>query len=104
MNAPDSLPPDPRSLSASTLSRLRSVIEQRAADPKGQDGALREALRAAAEEARELALRPEELIIALKTLLDDLTLARPGWDPLDQLHFREWVVTTSIRAYYGRFD
>ena len=105
MNAPDSLPPpEPRTLSASTLARLRTVIGQRTADPSVRDGELRDALRAAAEEARESALRPEELIIALKALLQELTIARPGWNEIDQLHFREWLVTTSIRAYYGRFD
>lgn len=105
MNAPDSLPPpEPRSLSPSTLARLRTVIEQRATDPRGQDGELRDALLAAAEEARERSLRPEELIIALKSLLEDISLAQPGWSGHDQHQFREWLVTTSIRAYYGRFD
>jgi hypothetical protein len=105
MNAPDSLPPpEPRSLSASTLARLRTVIEQRTTDPRATDGELRDVLRAAAEEARERSLRPEELIIALKTVLEDLGARRPGWSAIDQLHFREWLVTTGIRAYYGRFD
>jgi hypothetical protein len=105
MNAPDSLPPpESRTLSTSTLARLRTIIEQRAAAPGRQDGELRDALLAAAEEARERALRPEELIIALKTLLQDLSIARPDWSDIDLLHFREWLVTTSIRAYYGRFD
>jgi hypothetical protein len=105
MNAPDSLrPPEPRTLSPSTLARLRSVIAQRAIGPTGPDGELRDALHAAADEARERTLRPEELIIALKTLLEDISNDRPGWNSTDQLRFREWLVTTAIRAYYGRID
>jgi hypothetical protein len=105
MNAPDSLPPpEPRTLSAPTLARLRAVMSARARDPQGADGELRDVLRAAADEAHERALRPEELIIAVKTLLEDVGNDRPGWNTTEQLHFREWLVTTAIRAYYGRVD
>jgi hypothetical protein len=105
MNAPDSLPPpEPRTLSASTLARLRAVLTLHASDPRGPDGELRDALRAAADEARERTLRPEELIIALKTLLEDISNDRPQWNATEHLRFREWLVTTAIRAYYGRVD
>lgn len=105
MNAPDSLPPpEPRTLSAPTLSRLRAVMALHASDPRAPDGELRDALRAAADEARERALRPEELIIALKALLEDIGNDRPRWNATEQLRFREWLVTTAIRAYYGRVD
>jgi hypothetical protein len=103
MNAPDSLPPrEPRPLSDAILARLRAALEGRLAGPAGPDGELRDALLAAAAEARQRSLRAEELIVVLKTVLEDLTANRAGLKTSDEIKLREWLVTTSIRAYYGR--
>ena len=103
MNAPDSLPPpEPRSLSDAILARLRAALADRINRPAEPDDALRETLLIAATEARERALRAEELIVALKMILAELTEHRTGVKASDEVRLREWLVTTSIRAYYGR--
>ena len=98
MNAPNPLMPESRSLSEPTLEQLRRAIQERRQSPAIGDTALQEALQAVAAEARERSLRPEELIVALKQLMDDPRPPRPGSG--DERHLREWIVTTCIRAYF----
>lgn len=98
MNAPNPLMPESRSLSEPTLEQLRRAIQERRQSPAIGDTALQEALHAVAAEARERSLRPEELIVALKNVMDDPRPARSGSS--DERHLREWIVTTCIRAYF----
>ena len=70
--------PESRSLSEPTLEQLRRAIEDRRKSPAIGDTPLQEALLAVAAEARERSLRPEELIVALKQVMDEPRSARAG--------------------------
>lgn len=98
MNAPNPLMPESRPLSEATLEQLRRAIQSRRTDPAGGDDSLEAALRAVAGEARERSLRPEELIVALKHVMDEARTPRSSAG--EERSLREWVVTTCIRAYY----
>lgn len=98
MNAPNPLTPDPRPLSAHTVEQLRQAIRDRRQSPAVGDDALRRALEAVAAEARQRALRPEELIVTLKQVIDDAPGARLS--SADDRRLREWIVSTCIRAYF----
>ena len=98
MNAPNPLMPESRPLSEPTLEQLRKAIRDRRQSPATGDEAVRVALRAVAAEARDRSLRPEELIVALKQVLDEPRNPKPSSTEDRQL--REWVVTTCIEAYF----
>jgi hypothetical protein len=98
MNAPNPLMPEPRPLSDSTLEQLRRALHERRQSQGGSDAALHQALKAIAAEARERSLRPEELIVALKQVMDEAPGSRGGSS--EERRLREWVVTTCIRAYF----
>jgi len=98
MNAPNPLMPESRPLSEATLEQLRTALKDRRQSPAMGNEALQAALEVVAAEARERALRPEELIVTLKQLMDDPRTARSTSSEDRQL--REWVVTTCIRAYF----
>ena len=90
--------PDPRPLNESTLEQVRRAIQDRRQVPTAGDGALRAALAVVAGEARERAIRPEELIVTLKQLIDELPGSRSSSG--EERRLREWIVTTCIRAYF----
>lgn len=99
MNAPNPLMPESRSLSEQTLAQLRKAIQaQRLAPTAESNGELQTALVTVAGEARSNALRPEELIVMLKSIMDETA---PGRAPsAEDRRMREWIVTTCIRAYF----
>jgi len=98
MNAPNPLMPESRPLSEPTLEQLRKAIQDRRQSAAAGDEAVRVALRAVAAEARERSLRPEELIVALKQVLDESRNPKPN--SIEDRQLREWVVTTCIQAYF----
>lgn len=98
MNAPNPLMPEPRPLSEPTLEQLRKAIQARRQSPAVGDEALHLALRAVAAEAHERSLRPEELIVTLKQVMDEARTPRSSSS--EERHLREWVVTTCIQAYF----
>jgi hypothetical protein len=98
MNAPNPLMPESRPLSEATLEQLRRAIQDRRQSPAIGDEPLQTALQVVASEARERALRPEELIVTLKQLMDEPRSAKSSSSEDRQL--REWIVTTCIRAYF----
>jgi hypothetical protein len=98
MNAPNPLMPEPRPLSESTLEQLRRAFQERRQSPAVGDSALQAALQVLAAEARARSLRPEELIVTLKRLIDEASGSRSGSG--DERRLREWIVTTCIRAYF----
>ena len=98
MNAPNPLMPESRPLSESTLEQLRKAIHARRQSPAAGDEALYLALRAVATEARQHSLRPEELIVALKRVMDEH--GSPKASSPDERRLREWVVTTCIEVYF----
>ncbi|MGQ0714756.1 MAG: hypothetical protein ACT4PJ_13655 [Gemmatimonadaceae bacterium] len=89
--------PEPRPLSASTVEHLRKAIQDRRQNPAGDD-ALQSALQLVASEARERALRPEELLVVLKQIIDESAAARGS--SAEDRRLREWIVTACIRAYF----
>jgi hypothetical protein len=98
MNAPNPLMPESRPLSESTLEQLRRAIQERRQSPATGDNALHAALQVVATEAREHSLRPEELIVALKQVMDEAPGSRSGAS--EDRRLREWMVTTCIRVYF----
>jgi hypothetical protein len=90
--------PESRPLSEATLEQLRRAIQDRRQSPAIGDEPLQTALQVVASEARERALRPEELIVTLKQLMDEPRSAKSSSSEDRQL--REWIVTTCIRAYF----
>lgn len=100
--APDSrYLPEPRSLSDETLAVLREAVGghlQHASDP---DCGLERAVAAVVREARERAMRPEELIVAFKSLYSSLPEPSTAAARAEQVRLREHLVTACIRAYYG---
>jgi hypothetical protein len=98
MNAPNPLMPEPRPLSESTLEQLRRALQERRRSPAAGEAALQTALQTVATEARERSLRPEELIVALKHVLDESPGNRAASG--EDRRLREWIVTTCIRAYF----
>ena len=59
---------------------------------------MRAALAVVAQEARQRTIRPEELIVTLKQLIDDLPGTRSS--SVEERRLREWIVTTCIHAYF----
>ena len=101
MNAPDSsATPEPRVLSEPRVARLREAIVLRLREPSGPDDDLRAVLQEVADEARSNSLRPETLIVALKSVMADIEPGRTGRNPDEQRRLHEWIVTTCIRAYF----
>jgi hypothetical protein len=98
MNAPNPLMPESRPLSEATLEQVRRAIQERRQSPAAGDSALQVALQVVATEARERSLRPEELIVALKQVIDEAPGSRSGAG--EDRRLREWIVTTCIRAYF----
>src|SRR5688500_10835885 len=98
MNAPNPLMPESRPLSEATLEQLRRAIESRRPARGAGHDALQAAGQTVAAQARERALRPEELIVTRRQVMHEPRNGRSGTTEERQL--REWVVTTCIRAYY----
>ena len=89
-------------LSEPQIVRLRHAISARLRDPSTPDGELRSALDEVAVEARARSIRPEELIVALKTVLAEAASGRFPPSPEEQRRVQEWLVTTCIQAYFGK--
>lgn len=103
------MPEDARVLSAPLTSRLREAI---AARWRAREGAevdlatrtLAAALAAAAAEARDRSLHPEELVLAIKAVegavAAEVAASRAELTPGDRRGLRAWLVTVCIRAYF----
>ena len=89
-------------LSEPQLTRLRDAIVTRLRDPSATDDDLRSVLHDVAAEARTRSLRPEELIVSLKTVLAQVGSVRFPSAPEEQRRLQEWLVTTCIHAYFSK--
>jgi hypothetical protein len=99
-------PEHARVLSAALAQRLRDAIGERWRASDGQEldramAALAAALTDAATEARERALHPEELILAIKALERDVPSAGGDVGQTERQTLRAWLVTACIRAYFS---
>ena len=90
-----------RSLSPEVASQLRASLTARWTEPDSFDAALGSALAAAAEEARSRGLRPEELLLALKAIEEDVALTLDVADTQDRDRFRIWLVGACMRAFFA---
>lgn len=94
--------PEPRALSEETLDALREAVLRLWLHPTISDEALGTAIARTVDEARERALRAEEVIVAFKSLLTELPELNAPARRLEAVRFRERLVTQCIKAYYGR--
>ncbi len=94
--------PESRPLSDATLGALREAVLHLWTTPASAVDPLPAALARMVAEARERALRAEEVIVAFKGLLATLTELNASERRLEAVHFRERLVTECIRAYYTR--
>lgn len=109
-----STPPESRTLSETTRTALGEAVvavwmdpaRLRPADDTTAAAALHVALAPAlatmVQEARDRALRAEEVIVAFKDLLSTLPELNNPDRRLEAIHFREQLITECIRAYYAR--
>ncbi|HEY2854344.1 MAG TPA: hypothetical protein VGJ18_15925 [Gemmatimonadaceae bacterium] len=89
-----------RSLSAEVTRQLHSSLTARWVDPAGGEHALNGALAAAADDARTRGLRPEELLLALKAIEEEVATALDVIDTQDRDRFRTWLVGACMRAFF----
>lgn len=106
--------PEPRPISDPVRALLADAVlrawEEPARWQRGADGgatsdvgaALAAALGRVVAEARERALRAEEVVVAFKALLASLPELNVPERRLEAVHFRERLITECIRAYYRR--
>ena len=92
--------PHPRALSAQTTEALRTGVACHLARDADGEAKLGHAVAAVVAEARERAMRPEELILAFKNLYDALPEPRSAVARAEQMHLRERLVSACIRAYF----
>ena len=102
MNASDSRSdrPNGSALSPGSATLLRRAVTSRLHDRSDSERELRDALHVVAAEARERGLRPEELVVALKSLFDATSSEVSPHGADESRRLREWIVATCIRAYY----
>ena len=98
--------PEPRAFTAETHALLQAAVcalwTADAADARDEAGhLLATALARAVAEARERALRAEEVLVTFKALLDDLPGADQPARRFAAVRFREQLVTRCIQAYYA---
>ena len=98
-------PPPPRGLNPHTAEALRAAIADGWRAGQDAEHRLSEVLRHTAHEAHEQGLRPEELIVALKRVEEEV-MGQPGalraTDVDARRRFREWMVSACVKAYFGK--
>lgn len=92
--------PHPRALSAETTAALRAAVVSHLQRRSDGEAKLGKAVTAVVAEARERAMRPEELILAFKNLYDALPEPTSAVARAEQMQLRERLVTACIRAYF----
>jgi hypothetical protein len=90
-----------RSLTRDVATQLRSALTARWTQPSGFDAVLGIALSAAADDARARGLRPEELLLALKAIEQDVAMTLDVEDTQDRDRFRIWLVGACMRAFFS---
>ena len=97
-------PDPPAALAPETLASLRGAFAARLRAEPVDEAVLTDVLRAAAAEAIVAGVRPEQLLVLLKRIVDEIErvegrAVRLSLD--ERRRLRESVVTTSLRAYFG---
>lgn len=89
-----------RMLSADVAERLHAAIVARWQDV-ADDDALTAALSEAAQDARQRSLLPEELLLALKAIEEEVGDKLRAVDADDRDRFRHWLVGACMRAFFN---
>jgi hypothetical protein len=92
---------DSRKLSPEIAAQLRATLTARWTEPESYDRPLTAALMAAAQDAHARGLRPEELLLALKGIEEDVALSLEVQDTQDRDRFRIWLVGACMRAFFA---
>jgi hypothetical protein len=100
MMAYDSSQPPPSQLDGATLDALRAALSQYLVDETTADG-VRDVLIHLATEAREKAILPEHLLIALKDVWSALPGVRNMPETAEQVRLLQRVVTMCIKEYFS---
>jgi AMMECR1 domain-containing protein len=90
-----------RSLSPDVAARLRSALGAHWAQAEGYEAELRAALQVAAQDARARGMRPEELLLAMKAVEEDVAVTLEVEDTQDRDRFRIWLVGVCMRAFFA---
>ena len=69
--------------------------------PEMQDAILATALKAAAEDAHSRGLLPEELLLALKAVEEEVAVLLDVENTQDRDRFRIWLVGACMRAFFA---
>jgi hypothetical protein len=88
-------------LSDQTVAELRQAVLLLWTAPESIDGRLGSAMDTLVREARERALRAEDVLIEVKGLLAGLPELDAPDRRMESARFREQLVTRCIKAYYG---
>jgi hypothetical protein len=92
---------DNRSLSPDVAARLRSALTAHWAREEGDVAELSTAITSAAQDARALGMRPEELLLALKAIEEEVAKTLGVLDTHDRDRFRIWLVGACMRAFFA---
>jgi hypothetical protein len=92
---------DNRTLSSEVAQTLREALATRWKEPQSYERGLTSALAAAAQEARGRGMRPEELLLALKAIEEDVAETLRVTDTQDRDRFRFWLVGACMRAFFS---
>ena len=95
---------DNRMLSPDVAQQLRESLAARWTDPNGYEDVLATALAAAAQDAHVRGMRPEELLLALKAIEQDVAETLRVTDTQDRDRFRFWLVGACMRAFFDDSD
>ena len=91
-----------RSLSAEIATQLRAALAARWTDRNASfEAGLGAALAAAADDARSRGLRPEELLLALKAIEEEVVETLDVANTQDHDRFRIWLVGECMRAFFA---
>ena len=90
-----------RLLSADVAEQLRAALVAHWQQPATSNGAIAIALDEAARDAKQRHLRPEELLLALKAIEQQVAGSLQRVDSDERDHLRAWLVGACLRAYFG---
>ncbi len=90
-----------RSLSPEVAVQLRSALGAHWATVEGDEAALATALNAVARDGRARGLRPEELLLAMKAVEEEVAVTLRVTETQDRDRFRMWLVGACMRAFFA---
>ena len=92
--------PGPNVLAEQTIGSVRAALV-RYVDAPARGEELGAALRHMADEARDRAMLPEQLLVVLKDIWYSLPVVRSMSDATEQVRLLQRVVTMCIKEYYS---